>query len=973
MEESGETAHRDFLRPFEAKWQKKWEEAGAFNAEPDPARPKFFGNYPYSYMNGRPHVGHTFTVMRVEIFSRYKRMKGFNVLFPFAFHCTGTPIVAAAQRIKTGDREQAERLKNMGVAEMDVPLFGDPKKWAEYFPRIWEEEMRSLGVSIDWRRKFITTELNPHYDKFVQWQFRKLKEKGYVALGSHPVIWCPKCGAPVGDHDRVGGEDERITPVEYTLLKFRCGDFYLVAATLRPETVYGQTNLWVDPNVDYVKASVGGETWVVSRECLEKLKSQGHPKAAETGSAPGRLLIGKYCEAPGINREIIVLPSKFCDADMGTGIVTSVPSDAPDDWMALSDLQGDRAECEKWSLSWEDVKKISPIPIIKSKDLGELPAVEICKKLGIKSQTDRANLEKAKEIVYKAGFYTGVMNQNCGEYAGMGAGQAKEEIKRKLIAEGRASKMYEPSGEVTCRCLTKAVVKLVENQWFIKYGNREWKDGVLDAFRNMKLYPEIVRRQFQNVVEWLGDWACSREYGLGSRIPWDTKWVIESLSDSTIYMAYYTISGHLHHGKAVSAEKLDDAFFDYVFLGKGGAADLAPAYGISEAALSQMRSEFLYWYPFDFRNSGKDLIQNHLTFCVFNHVAIFPREHWPRGIGVNGWMLIDGRKMSKSQGATLFLKDAIAEFGADAARLALGIEGEGLDDPSFDADFARGASGRLRQWHEFAISNYHKGREEPNGVDRWFGSRLNMIVRDVTTAMDETRFRTALKVGYFDLQAAYRWYAERCGSSGANRTVRDRFIEAQTKILAPYAPHVCEEIWESLGHKEFISLSAYPEFDEKGIDAGAIAGEEFLKSVLDDTAEILKIFKGAPKKVTYYTSPGWKRKVFAEAIKRHREGKLDAGTLIKAMMADNAMKPHAKEIPKYAQKCAEDLRKMSAEEVTKRSAEIDEAAYLSGAAEFIAGRLGVPVEVHGADEPGIADPAGKARQAVPWRPGIYIE
>ena len=972
MSESKRKAPLEALKDIEVKWRRKWDEAEIFNAEPDPGRPKFFGNYPYSYMNGRPHVGHMFTLMRVEIFTRYKRMKGCNVLFPFAFHWTGTPIVAAALRVKGGEPGQIEMLRQMGVAEDDIKDFAEPLKWVQFFSEIWEREVRQLGMGIDWRRKFHTTEHNPHYDRFVKWQFGKLREKGYIALGSHPVIWCPRCNAPVGDHDRVGGEDERITPVEYTLLKFRCGDFFILAATLRPETVFGQTNLWVDPEVEYVMIKVGGETWVVSRECAEKLLAQGH-EVSETGILPGKELVGRMCSAPGIDREILVLPSKFCDADTGTGIVTSVPSDAPDDWMALSDLQKNPEECRKFGLDPEEIGKIMPIPIIRSKELGELPAVDICRQLGVKDQTDKEKLKKAKETVYRAGFYTGVMNENCREYSGMSVAEAKDAIKKKLIEEGKAGKMWEPSAEVQCRCLTKAAVRLVKNQWFITYGNREWKELALAAFGKMRLYPELVRRQFEHVVGWLGDWACTREYGLGTRLPWDDKWVIESLSDSTIYMAYYTIAKYFHHLKSIDAGKLGDDIFDYVFLGRGELSGIATKSGISADLLKLMRDEFEYWYPFDFRNSGKDLVQNHLTFCVFNHAAIFPPGKWPRGFGVNGWITVGGAKMSKSQGTSLFLSDALERFGADSTRLALGNGGEGLDDPSFDVEFAGGAPLRLVQWLEFATSSYDRGRDDLKAIDRWFESRMNEVIRETTAAMEDTKFRTALKCCYFDMQSAYRWYVERCGAAGANKNMQNRFIEVQTLLLAPFVPHVCEEIWEVIGREGYISVAPYPECDEKGIDAAALVSEEYLKAVMDDTAEILKIFRGKPKKIVYYTSPAWKRKLFSEAVNQASESRLDAGILIKAMMADPAMKPHAKEIPKYAQKCIEDLRRMGADEVRKKSLILDELSYINEAKPFIELRLGPAVEVHSADKPGLPDPAGKAKQAVPWRPGIYVE
>src|SRR5207247_3569736 len=120
----------------------------------------------------------------------------------------------------------------------------------------------------------------------------------------------PRDQAPSGDHDRLEGEGE--TPAEFTLLKFPAGERVLVAATIRPETVFGQTNLWVDPDVTYAQVRVDGETWVLNAAAVEKLREQG--RAVELlGRVPGRDLVGREAIAPGINKALPVLPAEFID------------------------------------------------------------------------------------------------------------------------------------------------------------------------------------------------------------------------------------------------------------------------------------------------------------------------------------------------------------------------------------------------------------------------------------------------------------------------------------------------------------------------------------------------------------------------------------------------------------------------------------------------------------------------------------
>lgn len=959
---------------IEEKWQRRWADAGLFNSEPDHSRKKFFINFPYPYMNGYLHVGHTFSLVRCEIFARYKRMRGYNTLFPFAFHCTGTPIVAAAKRIEEKEPTQVKILKDIGIAESEVEKFRDPVHWTKYFPVEAKKDLQALGVAVDWRRTFITTRLNPFYDRFIKWQFNKLRQKGFVALGDHPVIWCPKDNMPVGDHGRSRGEGE--TPTEFTLLKFRFegDDEYLVAATLRPETVYGQTNMWVEPELSYVRARIDGkETWIVSRECAEKLSSQG--KAVDIiGKITGREMLGKSCLAPGIEREIVILPSQFCDPKKGTGLVTSVPSDAPDDWMGLYDLQKDENISKKYGLDWEKLKAIKPVAIIESDQWGALPAVKICETMGIESQSDRKNLEKAKKEIYKSGFYSGVLTKECKEYSGKKVEWAKEEIKQKLLLDGKADVMYEPSGDVVCRCLTPCIVKLVTNQWFLTYSDPEWKGETYRALSKMKLFPETSRKQFEYVIGWLRDWACTREFGLGTSLPWDEKWIVESLSDSTIYMAYYTISKYLEFERAIDIEMVDDELFDYVFLGNGDASTLEEKMGVCAGLLSRMRDEFLYWYPYDLRGSGKDLIQNHLTFSIFNHVAIFGEDMAPRGFGVNGWILVDGAKMSKSTGNFYTLREVLTTYGADALRFSLMYGGEGMDDPNWDTEFAATAGKRLNTWLEFAVNNYNTGREKRQDIDEWFESVLSTIVESATVAMESMNFRSALKVLYFDLQAAFKWYQRRCVGEW-NRTGINRYIETQTKLLAPFTPHLCEEIWEKIGRSkdgdEFISSSSWPSVPSEK-ESKTQACEAFLKDTIGDIHEILKITNMAPKRIVIYTAPEWKRKMARIGLALKGEGSLNVGAFMKRAMEDGDIKGNAKLASKMAPKMVNDLTRASEKDAESLGL-VDEKTYLESARDFLSQEFACRVDIFSAGDKDVYDPKSKGKQAMPLRPAIYIE
>ena len=925
---------------IEKKWQRKWQKAKLFEADAMPDKPKFFVTFPYPYLNGYLHIGHTYTSSRVDAIARYKKMQGFHVLFPQAWHATGSPIDAAAKRIKEGDQKAIENLKSLGFSEEVIKNFSESKYWIKVFSKAAKKDMSALGCAIDWRRNFITTDLNPRYSKFIHWQFRKLKDLNLIAIGKHPIVWCPKDKATVQDHDRLKGEG--VVPEELVLIKFKLDDLILPAATYRPETVFGVTNMWLNPETDYIEAKVDNEKWLISPEALEKIKNQG--KSIETiRTVKGAEFIGKNCENPITKQIIPILPASFVSPLFGTGVVMSVPAHAPYDWIALKELQEKNPE----------LKKIKPISLISISDYGEFPAIEICEKMQIEKQTDPKLVEATKEI-YKKEFHSGVLKEITGKYAGKIVQNAKDLIISDFVKENHAELMYELPEEVVCRCGSNCLVKIVSDQWFIKYSSEEWKNLALKALAQCKLYPEEIRTQFEYVIHWLKDWAFVRSSGLGTRLPWDRKWIIESLSDSTLYPAYYTIA---HLIKKIPLKKINDAFFDYVFLGIG----LPENFGEHENAVRKAREEFLYWYPVDFRNSGKDLIQNHLPFYIFNHATILPEEKWPAGIAVNGYVTVEKMKMSKSKGVFTTMRDAIGHFGADIVRITLLAAAEGLNDADWDPEFAFNIKSKLESFFNFAIENYGKDEkfEEKKSIDRWFESKINQCIEKATKAMEEARFRTAIYSGFFDLQSALKWYLRR--RPATSRLVLNQFIETQIKLLYPFTPHFSEELWQRLGMQSLLWNESWPKVDHNKINPSLDYLESLIEKALKDALQVLRLAKIEKKIIKIIIASDWKVKLAAivkEKIKTRRIKEI-IETAIKEI-------PDKKEkIPNLVQKFIKDPSLIPdfichAEE---------EYMLFLDAKDFLAKELNCEVKIEKEDE----SLEAKAANALPGKPAIVVQ
>ena len=493
---------------------------------------------------------------------------------------------------------------------------------------------------------------------------------------------------------------------------------YFVLATLRPETMYGQTCCFVGPSITYgVFKANESEYFIISDRAARNMSFQGifttWGKCEKVAELQGSDVVGSLVEAPlSIHRNgIRILLMETVKATKGTGVVTSVPSDSPDDYATVMEL-AKKADYYGIKKEWAELEII---PIIETPSYGKLAAQHLIQKLKINSPKD-AKLAEAKELAYKEGFYKGTMIY--GEHKGKSVEKAKPLVRQSLIDSGLAFNYAEPDGTVISRSGDDCVAAHLD-QWYLNYGKEEqggdgeWHRQVLDFVKSdLNTFSVEAKHGFEQNLDWLHEWPCARTYGLGSKVPWDSAYLVESLSDSTIYMAYYTIAHYLHkdiYGRepglaALKPEEMTDEVWDYVFARRD---DIDPGV-VDIEMVRRMRREFEYWYPLDVRVSGKDLIQNHLTFFLYIHIALFKKEYWPQAIRANGHLLLNGEKMSKSTGNFLTLNQAIEKFGADATRVALADAGDGIEDANFEETVANSTILRLfelRKWCEDLMSN----------------------------------------------------------------------------------------------------------------------------------------------------------------------------------------------------------------------------------------------------------------------------
>ncbi|MBI3190075.1 leucine--tRNA ligase [archaeon] len=935
------------FKKIEKKWQKKWEQKKLFESDVDKGMKKFFTSNVIPYVNGNAHIGHTYTYTRTDVYARYKRMLGFNVLLAQGFHATGEPILGAVERLRKGDMNQIKTYETFGATEKDIENFKN--KGPSYVARFWaekiEENFRKMGYSIDWRRKF-TLSVDPQFSRFIEWQYNLLKEKGYVVQGTHPVVWCPHDQSPTGDHDRLEGEGE--SPIEYVLIKFKIGDAFLPAATLRPETIYGVTNIWLNPHSDYVKISVEGENWIVSKEAVIKIQDQ-FKNVKELKQFDEKVdLFGKRAKNPVNEMDVPIIPSEFVDPCNGTGVVMSVPAHAPYDYVAIEEFKNS-GEAERFGVTKEEIE---PIIVVAS----EMNAKNLCEEMKIRSTKQEKELDTATSMLYKKEFHTGVLNDKCGTHKGLKVSESKEKIIFDFIDKEIADMFYDVNN-VVCRCTTRCHVKILENQWFLKYSDEKWKALVKKCLNKMDIYPEEAKNNFLVTIDWLKDKACTRRSGLGTPLPWDNSWIVETLSDSTIYMAYYTIAKTISKYK-IPANKLTKEVLDYVFLGKGDARKAAKS-GIKTSIINEMKNEFEYFYPMDIRNSAKDLLQHHLIFFLYHHTAIWPENKWPKCISVNGYVNVEGEKMSKSKGNIIPLKDLIEKYGADMTRINIVTSSEGIDDADWRIENLKGFNIRYDFLFD-TLKILKKSKSMKNRpIDLYLLSRLHRIIKGATENYEVTKFRTALNYALFDATNDLKWYMKRTEIDGVNKNVISEFLSAIIRLTAPMTPHICEEMWTNIG-KGFVSVSEWPKYNERMINEDSEKSEEFIKNVLDDVREIQKLKSMKPSNVKVFVADDWKFYVHNVVLKNKSKPMNDITKEI--MLSD--MKKYGNATVSFVQSLYKKINEIKS--VLKKDTQIE---ILNGARSFLEKEIGCKIEIINSN--GVEDQ--KARSSNPQKPGILLE
>ena len=802
------------------KWQKKWEKSKIFKSKIDEKKEKYMTIEMYPYPSSSSlHMGHARNYVIGDVHARFKRMNGFNVLYPMGYDSFGLPAENAAIKFKS-----------------------HPKIFVEEAIEKFKNQQKSLGLSYDWDRMIMSHD--PKYYKWDQWIFLKMMEKGLAYKKKSAVNWCPECKTVLANEQVHDGKcwrhsktdvilkeldqwffkttkysEELLTGLDDldwseevkdmqrnwigksrgTLIDFKIknSEKGLTVFTTRPDTFFGITYLVYAPeHPDVIDLVKGTEVELDVKEFVRKVSSQDRYSRTAAGKEKEGMFIGKYAVNPVTGEDIPIYIANFVLHEYGTGAIIAVPAHDQRDF--------------------EFAKKYK-IPI----------------KIVINPKGKRLNLKK----MTKAFVDDGVMT-NSKEFDGMGNREAIEKITEMLEKKkcGGFTTQY------------KLRDWLVSRQRFwgtpipVVYCEKCGAVPVPEKDLPVKLPDDVKFTSAENPLldckEFL-DVKCPKCSGKGRRET-DT---MDTFVNSSWYFLRYCDA------------KNSKAIFD--------------------------SKKANYWMPVDCYIGGKEHACMHLIY--FRFYTKFLRDlgllkvSEPATKLFNQGMLHagDGHVMSKSRGNVILPETISEKYGIDTGRFFLMfVAGPGKD--MFWSD--EGVEGSFKFMNKFYSLLGKVGKGDSKQV-----SKLHKTIRDVTKYIEEFKFNLACislmeMVKYLDKQ---------------DKVGKD-VLKGLVLLMAPFSPHVCEEMWSKLGEKEFVSLAAWPKFDETLIDEKGEFLEEFVESVKEDFENVKKLAKlDEVKEVKLIVSSAWKYD-FVSKFKKKLEKTRHVGELIKGL----ATKEHGKDISK---------------------------------------------------------------------------
>jgi isoleucyl-tRNA synthetase len=849
-----------------------WDEADAYEKAKrhrSDGEEFFFVDGP-PYTSGAAHMGTTWNKTLKDAYIRYKRMCGYDVTDRPGYDMHGLPI-----ETKVEEKLGFENKK-------DIEAFGEEnfidecKSFAEEQLEGLQSDFQSFGVWMDWDDPYKT--VDPEYMEAAWWGFSKAHDRGLVEQGKRSISQCPRCETAIANNEV---EYEHVDdPSIY--VKFELGEgedehdepSYLVIWTTTPWTIPANTFVAVDPEATYraVAAERDGDTEILYLEesCVEDVVERGGYDGYELGEElPGEELVGRRYEHP-LHEEV---------------------PDAPDFEGALEVYDADYVEADRTGL------------VHSAPGHGEV------------------DFERGQELgldVFCPVGPDGVFEDAAGEYAGEFVKDADDGIIADLDRAGLllASEEYHHDYGHCWRCDTP-IIQMVTDQWFITV--TDIKAELLANMEDSEWYPSEARdNRFRDFIEDSPDWNVSRQRYWGIPIPiwtpdaeasdgdvegWDgdvddaivvgtreelAERVDQSIDPESVDIHKDTVDDLTITEGEVTYTRVPDVFD--VWLDSSVASWGTIGYPKNEAAFERL-------WPADLIMEAHDQTRGWFWSQLGMGSAALDQVPY-KEVLMHGWALAeDGRKMSKSIGNIVAPREAIERHGADPMRLFLLGQNPQGDDMRFSWDEMENRERDLNiLWNVFRfplpymrLDGFDPGAVTLDGaeletVDEWILSRLQSVTAEMTDEWDAYRQDKALDallgfvvedISRFYIQVVRErmWEEADSASKEAAYATLYRVLVETTKLLAPYAPFVSEEIYGTLTGEagyDTVHMCEWPEVDERfrdpelEADVGIVAAVEEAGSNARQQAE--RKLRWPVKRVVVAADDARS----AEAVDRHR-------------------------------------------------------------------------------------------------------
>lgn len=773
---------------IETKWQKYWLENKTFKTPTDTSKPKFYvlDMFPYPSGSGL-HVGHPEGYTATDIIARYKRMKGFNVLHPIGWDAFGLP--AEQYAVKTGTHPKITTEKNINR---------------------FREQLQAIGFSYDWDREVNTTD--PNYFKWTQWIFLQLFKKGLAYEDEVAVNWCPELGTVLANEEVIDGKSEvggypvirkpmrqwvlKITAYAERLLQdldeldwpeslkdmqrnwigksvgaeidfeVEGADEKLRVYTTRPDTIFGATYMVIAPEHQLVSEIITKEQKDAVAEYQRTAALKSDLDRQELNKEKTGVFTGAYAINPANGKQIPIWIADYVLVSYGTGAIMAVPGQDERDWEFA----------EKFDL-----------PIVRTVQPSEGFEGKAYTGKGVAINSDFLNGLEIKPAKKKIITWL--------EENGAGTKAVNYKLRDWLFSRqrywGEPFPIIHVDGEAKAISEDELPLRLPEVEKYQPTGDGE---------------PPLANAT---------DWVTTTDPETGKPALRETNTMPQWAGSCWYYLRY--ISPNWEGGP------VDPDYEKYwmpVDLYVGGA---------EHAVLHLLYARFWHKVLFDLgvvstkepfqKLVNQGMILGEMEYTSQNGEKLSDDEVEKKGDsffqkGTN--LKVDARahKMSKSRGNVINPDHVIEQFGADSLRLYEMFMGPLEQVKPWSTKGVDGVNRFLNRAWRLLVDE--ESGEIKNSVNDSVATKeqlktLHETIKKVTEDIEEMRFNTAISAMMIFVNEANQW-------KELPKSIAKSFIQ----LLAPYAPHIAEELWLKLGESETIAYSEWPEFNDEYLKADEI-------------------------------------------------------------------------------------------------------------------------------------------------------